>query len=74
MSFNLYRRLRTLLPDAPLVVGSVVSVTASGATVQLPDGSQIAARGGALLGQKVFVRDGLIEGPAPSLPTVLIEV
>lgn len=74
MSFNLYRRLRDLLPDAPLVVGSVVAVTASGAVVQLPDGSQIAARGEASLGQKVFVRDGLIEGSAPSLPTVLIEV
>lgn len=42
--------------------------------VELPDGAQIPARGAATLGERVFVRDGAIEGPAPTLPVELIEV
>lgn len=69
---NLYRKFRELIPEAPLLVGTVLSD--SPARIQLPDGTQIAARGEATLGQAVFVRDGVIEGAAPALPTVLIDV
>ena len=34
----------------------------------------VSVRGEATMGQKVFIRDGVIEGPAPSLTTVLIEI
>lgn len=74
MSYNLYRRLRDLIPDDPLVVGTVVSVSAAGVLVQMPDGAQITARGEAETGQRVFVRDGVIEGQAPALAVVTIEV
>lgn len=69
---NLYRKFRELIPDAPLLVGAVVS--ADPVRVQLPDGTWIVARGDATVGQKVFVRDGVIEGTAPTLPVELIEV
>ena len=36
--------------------------------------SQLRARGESTVGQNVFVRDGLIEGEAPSLPFVAIEI
>ena len=42
--------------------------------IELPDGTQIPARGEATLGERVFVRDGAIEGPAPTLPVELIEI
>lgn len=71
---NLWKRLKQLLPDAPLLVGTVDSVSTYGAVVQLPDGSLVGVRGASTIGQRVFVRDGVIEGPAPSLPTVVIEI
>jgi hypothetical protein len=39
-------------------------------TVQLPGGGVLQARGDAAVGDRVFVRDGLIEGPAPALTYV----
>ena len=71
---NLWKRLKQLLPDPPLLVGTVDSVTAYGAVVILPDGSPVSVRGDGTVGDKVFIRDGLIEGQAPNLPTVLIEI
>ena len=71
---NLWKRLRQLLPDAPLLVGEVLSVSAYGAIVELPDGAFVNVRGEATVGQKVFIRDGVIEGQAPNLSTVLIEI
>jgi len=37
------------------------------ATITLPGGGKLQARGEATQGQRVFVRDGAIEGPAPEL-------
>ena len=71
---NLWKRLKQLLPDAPLLVGEVFSVSTYGAIVELPDGAFVNVRGEATVGQKVFIRDGLIEGQAPNLSTVLIEI
>jgi len=42
--------------------------------VQLPDGTILAVRGEAMMGQSVFVRGAVIEGPAPALPVTAIEV
>lgn len=71
---NLWVRLKQLLPDAPLLVGTVVSSSAYGAVVELPDGALASVRGDATVGQSVFIRSGLIEGIAPELPVVLIEI
>ena len=69
---NLYRKFKALIPDAPLLVGTVVATTPL--RVELPDGTQIPARGEATLGDRVFVRDGAVEGPAPTLPVEIIEI
>lgn len=71
---NLLSEFRSLLPDAPLQVGEVLSVSGGVATLQLPDGATAQARGDATVGQNVYFRDGAIEGVAPSLTTVVIEV
>lgn len=71
---NPYRILKNLLPDAPLLVGDVVAVSDGTATIELPDGGRVQGRGAATVGQRVFVRDGVIEGEAPSLTVEIIEV
>ena len=71
---NPYKALLGLLPQRPLQVGTVQSVDAWVAIVELPGGGVIRARGDATVGQRVFVRDGAIEGPAPTLPIELIDV
>ena len=43
-------------------------------TVQLPGDGVLQARGDAAVGDRVFVRDGLIEGLAPALTVVAIDI
>lgn len=74
MTTNLWRRLKDLLPGDPLLIGDVVAVDTYSASVMLPDGSLVTVRGDAQIGQKVFIRAGVIEGMAPALPIEVIEV
>lgn len=77
MSTNLYRALRELLPEAPLQVATVVEVhTATGeSTIEWPGGSQQRVRGTSVgAPNRAFVRDGVIEGPAPALTLEFIEI
>ena len=71
---NLWLRLKNLLPEEPLLVGTVTLATSHGAKIELPDGSHIFVRGSASVGQRVFIRNGVIEGSAPNLPTVTIDI
>ena len=43
-------------------------------TVQLPGGGTVRARGSAAVGDRVFVRDGVLEAVAPNLPLEIIEI
>ena len=77
MSTNLYRALRELLPEAPLQVATVVAVHAATgeSTVEWPGGSQQRVRGTSVAEpNQAFVRDGVIEGPAPVLTLEFIEI
>ena len=71
---NLYQQFRALLPHAPLQVGTVVAVAPGVVSVHLPGGGRLNVRGQAELGQNVFVRDGVIEAVAPSLPLEVIDI
>lgn len=71
---NLWRRLRQLIPEAPLLIGTVQAVDTYDVVVALPDGGLVRARGSAALGARVFVRDGVLEGTAPNLTVELIEI
>ena len=74
MTTNIFKIFSDLLPARPLQVGSVVHVDGDICTVELPGGGRLQARGTATVGQHVFVRDSVIEGEAPALPLVEIEV
>ena len=73
---NLYRQLRELLPEPPLTVATVASVHTDGTcTVTFPGGGQSRVRGNAVgAGQKAFLRAGAVEGEAPNLSAVTIDV
>lgn len=74
MSYNLFKQFRDLLPEPSLLVGSVISAQTGRAVVQMPDGAFANVVGEATVGQKVFIRNGVIEGPAPSLTVETIEI
>ena len=64
---NPFRQFLDLMPARPLQVGTVTAVDGETATITLPGGGVLQARGQATVGQRVFVRDGVIEGEAPTL-------
>lgn len=71
---NPYRELLDLLPDEPLLIGTVQSISDGVALITMPDGGVAQARGEANVGQNVYFRAGAIEAIAPSLTIELIEV
>ena len=71
---NLFQQFADIFPDPPLQVGTVTATDGAVATVTLPGGGVLRARGDAPEGQRVFVRNGVIEGDAPNLAFVSVEV
>ncbi len=69
-----YKRLVALTAGPPTDVGEVLSVEADGVIVGLVSGAQIRVRGTVEVGDWVYVRGGVIEGPAPNLSGAGIEV
>ena len=67
---NPYRVFMDLMPARPLQVGTVATVDGDVATITLPGGGVLQVRGQTTVGQRVFVRDGVIEGEAPALTYV----
>ncbi|MBK8123915.1 MAG: hypothetical protein IPK54_10260 [Dokdonella sp.] len=74
MSWNPYKRLVALTAGPPTDVGEVLDGDGDGVIVGLVSGALIRARGTATLGDWVYVRGGVVEGPAPNLPGTEIEV
>jgi hypothetical protein len=74
MSTNPFQRLINMLPKRPLQVGVVASTGGGTSVITLPDGNDVVVRGSASVGASVFFRDGVIEGTAPALTVVEIEV
>ncbi|MGA3946850.1 hypothetical protein [Ralstonia pseudosolanacearum] len=72
---NLWRQFEDLLPDVPLLVGTAVTRHDDGTvTVQLLGGGLVRVTGAGEPGDRLFVRGSEVVGPAPTLPTVDIEI
>ncbi len=71
---NPIKLLRDLLPEPALQVGTVVSVDGGVATIELPGGARVQARGEAADGTRVYFRNNLIESTAPNLQIEVIEI
>lgn len=74
MTTNLFAQFKRLLPGQPLMVGTVISSGSGAVLVELPGGDRLTIRGEATPGDQVFFRNGSVEGTAPALTVVLIEV
>lgn len=74
MSFNPYKVFKSLIPTYPRQIGVVISGGSGAFTIELAGGGTLNALGVASIGDQVYVRDGVIEGVAPTLPIELIEV
>ena len=73
---NPWKKLKGLLPEAPLLVGAVTAIHPDGTTtVQTLGGGILRVRGqGVSIGSKAFVRGGVLEGPAPNLPSYTVAI
>lgn len=67
-SRNLFAQWRAMFARGPRQVGHVIAYDQGVATVELPSGARVAALGDASVDDTVYIRDGVIEGPAPDLP------
>lgn len=72
---NYYKQFADLFPQPPLQIGTVTAFSNGVATVSLLGGGKVTARvQSTTVGQQVFVRDGVVEGNAPNLTAVSINV
>lgn len=74
---SFWRRFVDLLPKAPRYVGTIISVASPGVyTVQLAGGGlmQATSTDAYAVSDRVFVMDKKIEGKAPDLPSITIDV
>jgi len=73
---NPWTKLRRLLPHDPLLVGTVTAIDQAGnSTVALLGGGTVRVRGqGVAIGAKAYVQGGEIQGEAPDLEEVAIDV
>lgn len=72
---NPWSRWASLNPEPALWAGLVLAHVNGESRIELPGGAIVTARGtGVAVGQHAFVRGGVVEGPAPVLPQVQIEL
>lgn len=71
---NLFKQFERLLPRQAAQVGDVVTVHADGVTVELPTGALVRVRGEAEVGDRVYIRGGAVDGPAPDLAVEVVEI
>lgn len=71
---NIWEQFQSLKRTAPTNVGTVVSAVGAGRfEVEEIGGQPVVVTGSASVGQRVFFRDGKIEGTAPDLPVQVVE-
>lgn len=75
---NVWAQFVALSSPPQLLVGEVLAHRTDGSNtslIELPGGGHLVASGQSVaVGQMAFVRAGKVEGQAPSLPTLEIEV
>ncbi len=73
---NLWKQFSALLPSDPLLVATVTAHNSDGtSTVQYPGGGTAVVRGQSVaIGAKAFIQSNQIQGAAPDLPLIELEV
>jgi hypothetical protein len=71
---NPFKALQDLVAGPARQVGTVTAVNGTKITVALPGGGVLQVIGEAAVADRVYVRGGVIEGPAPNQTLIHIEV
>lgn len=72
---NLWRRFQQLAsPPSLVTVGACVSADEDECTVEFPGGSRLRVKGAGEVGKNYFIRDGRLDGEAPTLAALVVEV
>ena len=71
---NLYKRFSALGGRSLRTVGTCLSATFGECTIQYPGGSIVRVKGAGETGTRYFVQDGKLDGEAPSLVSLEMEV
>lgn len=71
---NLYRRFSDLTGRSLRTVGTCISADFGECTIQYPGGSLVRAKGAGVETTRYFVQDGKLDGEAPSLVSLTMEV
>lgn len=71
---NLFKRFSDLNGRSLRTVGTCISADYGECTIQYPGGSVVRVKGSGTPGTRYFVKDGALDGEAPSLATLIVEV
>ena len=71
---NIYKQLKDLLITSLTEVGTVQAVYTDGCRVELQTGGYKRVKGEATVGQRVFIKDGIVVSVAPTLSGVTVDV
>lgn len=71
---NLFKRFSDLTGRPLRTVGTCVAADFGECTIQYPGGSLVRVKGAGTVGQRYFVLDGKLDGDAPALTSLEIEV
>lgn len=73
---NAWSQFKALTGESPLQVGKIIAHLEGGLSrVELPSGGVIDARGqSVVVGKRAFIRGGVVEGAAPELSTIEVEI
>lgn len=71
---NLYRRFADLTGRRLRTVGTCISADFGECTIQYPGGGLVRVKGAGVVDTRYFVLDGRLDGEAPSLGSLIVEV
>jgi hypothetical protein len=71
---NLFKRWQNLTGRSLRTVATVIAADFGECTVQYPGGSTARVKGYGTIGARYFILDGRLDGEAPALATLTIEV
>lgn len=71
---NLFKRFSDLTGRSLRTVGTCISADFGECTIQYPGGSVVRVKGAGTVGTRYFVLDGRLDGEAPSLASLTIEI
>ena len=71
---NLFKRFSDLTGRSLRTVGTCISAEFGECTIQYPGGAIVRVKGAGVVSTRYFVMDGKLDGEAPSLASLEIEV